>query len=359
MRRGFCYLSFFLIAAGCAYNVQPTSTRAVNLYSAYENKVPGTFALVMDDSIRSVNREITPTTYICSAHRFPISVGDSLAVSIKKSLEAVFENIREQGSAPPADQLTQLGLNGVILVRLDDFSPKVTCHRGFFTGTCTASTDLSFGVTVRGPGGILAGTSAAGSKTADGDAGVYCGGGADVVGDSITRATRDALERLTERLSNSPKLREAGAQYVSAPATSQPAGAQLVPAVNKPTNPTIVRNAALFLVKGPIVSNPPQRFSAEFYDNGRAVALLSGLRRLTGNFQTFGISESIADKYSASLIKPDSVKPQLGSDAKGFAVFSDEFGTLLECSYTFSRATGRGRGGCADNQANTYDIVFD
>src|SRR5258706_14006842 len=50
-----------------------------------------------------------------------------------------------------------------------------------------------------------------------------------------------------------------------------------------------------------------------------------------------------------SIIKPDSIKPQLGADAKGFAVLSDGSGTELECSYTFANSTVRGRGIFADN----------
>jgi hypothetical protein len=203
-----------IFLSGCAYSVQPVSTRAVNIYSAYENKVPGNFILVMDDSIRNVNREVTPASYVCRAHRYPIAVGDSLAVSIKQTMESIFEHVNEQGSAPSGDQLSKLGFNGVILVRMDDFSPRVLCAEGFFSGTCSASTDISFGVIVRGANGILVSTAASGSKVADSDAGGACGGGATVIGDSITRSTRDALERLAERLSNAPKLREASATPV-------------------------------------------------------------------------------------------------------------------------------------------------
>lgn len=202
----------FLIAvsiSGCSYNVQPVSTKALNIYSAYENKVPGTYALVMDNSVRIVNKELAPASYVCSAHRYPISVGDSLAVSIKQTLESVFEQVIEQGTVPSSENLSKLGLNGIVLVRLDDFSPRILCTQGMFQGTCSASTDISFGVTVRGLTGPLVATAASGSKTADGDAGGYCGGGATVVAESITRATRDALERLAERLANSPRLREA------------------------------------------------------------------------------------------------------------------------------------------------------
>src|SRR5438093_8461919 len=133
------------------------------------------------------------------------------------------------------------------------------------------------------------------------------------------------------------------------PCKHNPRTTRTRPAVSK-ASPSSVRLAGLFLTKGPIVSTPPQRFSAEFYDTGKAVVVLSGLRRLTGDFQSFAINESIGAKYSAQLIKPDSIRPQLGADAKGFAVFSDETGTKLECSYTFTKSTGRGQGVCADNQ---------
>ena len=149
---------------------------------------------------------------------------------------------------------------------------------------------------------------------------------------------------------------------VAATATTQAqvASVPIVSAVtSKPTTTSSVRQAGLFLTRGPIVSDPPQRFIAEFYDNGKAAAVLSGIGRLSGDYQIFGINESIAAKYTTHLINPDNVKPQIGADAKGFAALSNGTGTELECSYTFIKATGHGEGTCADNQRNTYRLVFD
>lgn len=202
-----CLLSFILTS--CAYNVQPMSTKAVNIYSAYEEKIPGAYGLIIDNSVRNVNRKIAPVSYVCAAHRYPIVVGDSLAISVKQTLDSVFERVVEQKTLPSDESLSKLRLNGTVLVKLDDFSPRILCTQGFSQGTCTASTDISFGVTVRGLSETLLATAASGSKTADGSAGGACGGGAEVIGDSITRATREALERLAERLSNSPRLRAA------------------------------------------------------------------------------------------------------------------------------------------------------
>jgi len=81
-------------------------------------------------------------------------------------------------------------------------------------------------------------------------------------------------------------------------------------------------------------------------------------RLLTGDLELLALGESVT-KCNANLINSDSVKPSAGADAKGFAVFSDGSGNQLECAYSFSRSTGRDDGTCADNQRNTYRLVFD
>jgi Peptidase family M48 len=117
--------------------------------------------------------------------------------------------------------------------------------------------------------------------------------------------------------------------------------------------------AQLHLIKGPIVSNPPQAFSGEFLPSGKAQVILSGRRLLTGDFELFGIADSITAKYKPALVNPDNLKLSIRADAKGFAALNDGSGTQLECVYSITKATGLGEGTCADNQRNTYRIVFD
>lgn len=129
-----------------------------------------------------------------------------------------------------------------------------------------------------------------------------------------------------------------------------------------PPGPAIIASkllAQLYLIRGPIVSNPPQTFNAEFLPSGRASVVLSSRRLLTGDFELFDLGQPIKAKYQARLVNPDNVKPISGADAKGLAVLSDNAGTELECAYSFARATGRGEGTCADNQRNMYRLVFD
>jgi hypothetical protein len=118
------------------------------------------------------------------------------------------------------------------------------------------------------------------------------------------------------------------------------------------------RFAQIYLVKGRIVSNPPQAFSVEFFaDTGKAAVTFGGAQRIAGEFEFFDLADSVSTKRSAQLIKPDTLKPFDGADTKGFATFG-EAGFRLECAYALNRTSGRGEGTCADSQENIYQLAF-
>lgn len=200
----FCLLFF----SGCAYKVNPTSMAALQIYSSYDEKIPGTWILLIDDSAKNVTREISTSSYVCSAHKYPINIGNRLAYSIKQTMDSVFQNIIERSSMPTAQELKQTNAQGTILIKLDTFEPRVSCSMGFWSGSCTATTDVKFAVIVRGYNGKLFATSAGETATADGDSGSSCQGVAYVLSQSISKSTREALERVGERLANSSKLRK-------------------------------------------------------------------------------------------------------------------------------------------------------
>lgn len=198
---------FAITAGGCAYNVQPASTKAVNIYSSYENKIPGKWILVMDPSVRQVSRDVKPSTYICSAHHYPVNFGDSLAVSLRQTFQALVEDVEERPSLPSNEELTKIGARGAAVVRVDEFSPRLTCSMGFWSGTCTATVDLTVGLHAKRLDGKALATAVTGSKTHDGDSGGACGGGSEILSEASTRAMRDMLERLAERVANAGNLR--------------------------------------------------------------------------------------------------------------------------------------------------------
>lgn len=192
---------------GCAYNVQPGVIGGANIYSVHADKVPGHFVLVIDPGVRNTSRDIRPSSHVCGAHTYPVTVGNAIGGSIHRALEMVFESIREHNEPPTIEAMREQNIKGAILVRLDNFEPKLRCSTGMWSGQCTATTDLSLGVIIRGPSENLFASSASGTKSAEADTGSACDGGARALADSITGATRDALERLGERMSHAPRLR--------------------------------------------------------------------------------------------------------------------------------------------------------
>lgn len=203
MRRGMGLTAIALLvafASGCAYNVQPSSVSAINVYSPRSDKVPGTYALVIDESLANVRREVRPSSYVCAAHTYPLAIGEALAQSIRGAVRQTVAEVEESRGGTTAGA----GRSGTIVFRLDDFQPRLTCSMGFFSGTCTGTAELSISMTVRNPAGaVVLNTAASSSRSADADAGAACGSGGESLSQAFSRATRDVLERLMERLAHS------------------------------------------------------------------------------------------------------------------------------------------------------------
>jgi hypothetical protein len=103
------------------------------------------------------------------------------------------------------------------------------------------------------------------------------------------------------------------------PAVTKPV---MTPGVKPPqTSPASVGSREkllpqLYLIRGPIVSNPPQTFRGTFSPDGKAEVILAGNRRLTGNFESFALNDSISAKYKpALLVNPDCLKIPRGAHA--------------------------------------------
>jgi hypothetical protein len=209
MNKSFVFgIVFSLLLGGCSYAVKPVSMPAVNIYSSYEDKIPGTWIIVIDEGMENISREISTSSYACSAHKYPINAGGAIATSVKRTMRSIFENTIEQNTMPTKVELERQNASGVVLVKLDSFEPRVRCSAGFWSMSCTGSADVEFGIIVRGQSGKLLATSVGDSATVDGDGGGACEGAANVLSEAISKSVKEALERMGERLSNSPRIRK-------------------------------------------------------------------------------------------------------------------------------------------------------
>lgn len=191
--------SVILALVGCAHRIEATSVSSVNVYTTRDAKIAGNYNLVIDDNIKSLAKDVKMASYACSAHSYPMAVGEVLSQSIRNATRSAFEQANELQSGGTSSP----GITGTIIYRLEDFQPKLSCQSGFWTMSCTATTEIGMNVMVRDKDGkVVVNTAANASRTADGEAGSMCDKAGVYVGESFTKATKEVLERLLERISN-------------------------------------------------------------------------------------------------------------------------------------------------------------
>ncbi len=200
---------FFLL--GCSHTVLSTISPAVNMHSSFDKKMKGPVVLVIEYDPKAVNQKVKPSTHICSAHSYPIMVGDDLASSIRATTDAIFEHVVEQVALPTRDEMQEKDIQGTIYVRLNRFYPTISFSRGIWETDGMASCDIVLDVIVTdSENKDLLITTVEGTRMAEGGGvGAFCGGGADLLSNAISRGIRETMERYAERVSNSDKIREA------------------------------------------------------------------------------------------------------------------------------------------------------
>lgn len=199
--------------ASCSYKVPTQVSPAVNIYSSYGDKISGDWILVIDDSVTDYNKEIKPSSYLCGAHKFPVDIDQSIALSIRETCESIFENIIEQKTMPTLDYLVDSNSMGSIYVRMKRFYPTIRFASGFWSGSAIATCDLVLEVSVKDrENNKLLITSVGGNRTSDGSAGQGCSGGATVLSEAMYMTVRETMERFSERVSNSKRIRDYCAQ---------------------------------------------------------------------------------------------------------------------------------------------------
>ena len=213
MRKLICLLALAVVVAvgaGCSYKASVPSVDVANIYTSYEEKIPGTVALIVDAQEDVFDRTIKPNTYTLGAHKYPIAAATAFKTSVLNTTKSVFENVVDRNEIPNTQQMYADNLNGYLIVHVKHFEPRISFIQGFWSATASSTVEIAFDFTVRDKNnGLIFSSAVSASRTAEGDAGGAGAGGAPVIADATKKAVTEALERYAERLSNSSKLREA------------------------------------------------------------------------------------------------------------------------------------------------------
>ena len=193
------------IAAGCTYSAPTNVNPATNIYSNYDDKLQGRYALYVD--AEKLKEDIKPSGLACSAHTFPVDARSAFRTSTIKTFENLIEEVEPVDQPLTQIDLTARGLRGMIVVEVDDIDIDLKVIPGFWTSEIEADAEITAQLTVDGTTGRLLGTAVEGEEDARSEAGGACEGGAAAIGEAVEEAMKEVLERLGERLTNSQRLR--------------------------------------------------------------------------------------------------------------------------------------------------------
>lgn len=195
--------------SACSYDVPTTASPAFDVYSNYRDKIPGRFALFVDAN--SFAREVKPTGQICSANSYPLNANASFKQSTIQTIKQLVEELELVDRPLPIEELKDKAYRGQIVVKSDEYIAHITFIPGFWSATASSSVDISASLVVDGTDGRFLGTSASASRSTELSS-ASCGDGAQAIAEANSKATKELLERLGERLSNEPRLRQPVAQ---------------------------------------------------------------------------------------------------------------------------------------------------
>jgi hypothetical protein len=196
-----------VIVSACSYQVQTISAPQLDVYSNYERKVPGKWALVVDAS--QFTHSVKAEGLACAAHNFPVDLRSSFKQSAAATFENIVDSLEVLDTEVPAETLINRGYAGVISVKAEDLRSRLIFEPGFFSSTADTTIELDAGLTVYGPRGKLLGTRGTGKGDGNSESGAFCGGSTKAIEHASESAMKDLLGVLGERFSNAPQIRSA------------------------------------------------------------------------------------------------------------------------------------------------------
>ena len=167
---------------GCGYITTVNTVSGINVYSSYEEKIPGRFALVVDSQPELLTKKVKASSFTCSAHNFPIALSNTFESSIYEATKSIYEEVSTRVTIPSKEELSVY-----LLVKATHFEPKVTFIPGFFSGNVSTSADIGFEFSVRDrENKLILSSAVSASRSSDGEAGGACEGGATSLSEAIS-----------------------------------------------------------------------------------------------------------------------------------------------------------------------------
>lgn len=201
--------------AGCTYSVEPQTSEPAPVFTAYTDKVPGKWALLIDAS--HATAALQAEGLRCSQFDYPLDLTKSFVQTTAAAFKGVAEDVRIVDHPLSRSEFASQAYTGVITVRVDSLRATVKVE-GMFDATATADTEIDGTILVVKGGQRMVDTGETATGTSQRDAGLTCGGSADAVSAASNDAVQDVVRKLAEQFANSHDVRYSVPSY--SPSTS-------------------------------------------------------------------------------------------------------------------------------------------
>lgn len=192
--------ALILLTGACTHQVTPAPVASSPVYSTFENKVPGRYALVVE--AEQMQRVVEAEGFSCHSQTYPIDSREAFKSSALAALQQAVEQV-ELVEGPPGP-----GFDGTITVRVDDYSVQLLTVSGFWVAQLAADADITAGLTVERAGQRVVARSFTVSKDRSNSAGIGCPGGAQAVAGATGAAVGAVLQQIAEEVARAPELRQ-------------------------------------------------------------------------------------------------------------------------------------------------------
>jgi len=187
-----------LALAGCSVNTAVPSSGAGAAEVMTSRIVNSPTSFYISPDLATLAPKISYESYACSAWSFPTAVGAALTQTLQSTNSSAFRNVVSGGSLNQAGQ----GASYNVVFTLDNFESRLNALPGFWSGTMSATSEISLHVSVSDASGYqVIRTIVDGDGNADVPG--TCAAGSQALSEAIGKAVKRVAENYVDKVINS------------------------------------------------------------------------------------------------------------------------------------------------------------
>jgi len=190
--------------AACTYPVETPPAEAVPVITAYTDRVPGKWALIVDAAKANAALEDTGTR--CSQSDYPLDLAKTFTETADATFRTVAEDIRVSDHALSKSELLSGGYAGVIIVSVSDLKARIKTN-GVVESRAAAETQIEGAILVIKGGERMVDTRQSGKGQAERDTHIDCSGAGEAAAAASDAAVQEVIGKLAEQFANSHAIR--------------------------------------------------------------------------------------------------------------------------------------------------------